>query len=252
MGPASVLVTGANRGLGLELIRQLTNSPQSPKNIIAACRKPATASQLHALSEETQGQVKVLELDVSNPSSIASAFKETESWCPDGLNLIINNAGFVPMQHTPELFTFESVTECLQANMVGPLFVSRTFHPLLAKAAAASKGSPTTSRAGIVMVSAMMGSVANMNMRLGFPKYAYFSSKAALNMVTKSLSLEYRRDGILVSAIHPGWVQTDLGGDQAPLTPPDSVRHMLATIAKMKTGKFYNYDFAESGKELPW
>ena len=70
--------------------------------------------------------------------------------------------------------------------------------------------------------------------------------------VMKCLSLEFEKDGILVSSIHPGWVQTDMGGNQAPLTKEESVSHMIATIAKMETGKFYNYDFAETGKYLPW
>ena len=73
-----------------------------------------------------------------------------------------------------------------------------------------------------------------------------------LPKVMKCLSLEYAEDEILVSSIHPGWVQTDMGGNQAPLTKEESVRHMIATIAKMETGKFYNFDFAESGKYLPW
>ena len=68
----------------------------------------------------------------------------------------------------------------------------------------------------------------------------------------KCLSLEFEKDGILVSSIHPGHVKTDMGGEQAPLTKEESIAHMIKTIAKMETGKFYNYDFAESGQYLPW
>lgn len=254
MGPASVMVTGANRGLGLELVKQLAHSSQPPKIIIAACRNPSTASDLHALSSQTEGKVKIslIELDVTNPTSIDAAFEKTESLCPDGLNLLINNAGVFPMKHTPELFNFESMTDCFQGNSVAPLFVGKTFHPLLAKAAASSADPMTTSKAAVVMMSSNLGSIANTQNPMSYPYYAYNASKAALNMVTKCLSLEYQKDGILVSCIHPGWVATDMGGNQAPLTATESVRHMLATIAKMETGRFYNYDFAESGKYLPW
>jgi len=259
MVASSILVTGANRGIGLELVRQLASvaGKSRPNLIIAACRNPDEAKDLLALSEKfvETPKISLIRLDVTDEKSIQSAFEETSSLCGDaGLNLIINNAGVFPVKYAPELFSFESTTDCMKGNAVAPLILSKTFHPLLKAAANAAKqdGVVSTAKAGIVMMSSQLGSIANTQNSMNYPYYAYNASKAALNMVMKCLSLEFAKDEILVSSIHPGWVQTDMGGSQAPLTTEQSVKHMIATIAKMESGKFYNYDFAETGKYLPW
>jgi len=261
MVASSILVTGANRGLGLELVRQLASGPSivRPQLIIAACRNPAEATDLIALSEQHSDKPKIslVQLDVTDEKSIDQSYEETAALCgTGGLNLIINNAGVFPMKHTPELFGFESMTDCLKGNVVGPTILCKKFHPLLVKSAGMAKVANTsemsTSKSAVVMMSSNLGSIENTRNAMSYPYYAYNASKAGLNMVMKCLSLEYEKDGILVSSIHPGWVQTDMGGNQAPLTKEESVRHMIATIAKMETGKFYNYDFAETGKYLPW
>jgi len=259
MVASSILVTGANRGIGLELVRQLASLAGSlqPNLIIAACRNPDDAHDLIALSKKfaEKPKISLIRLDVTDEASIQSAFAESESVCgSSGLNLIINNAGVFPMKHTPELFGFESMTDCLKGNTVAPLILSKTFLPLLQTAAAVrgAMSGVSTAKAGIVMMSSNLGSITNTQNAMTYPYYAYNASKAGLNMVMKCLSLEFAKDEILVSSIHPGWVQTDMGGNQAPLTTEQSVRHMIATIAKMESGKFYNYDFAETGKYLPW
>jgi len=269
MVAASILVTGANRGLGLELVRQLAAAGPCggacsggvfrPRLIIAACRNPSEATDLIALSKQHADQPKIslIRLDVTDEKSIAQSYEATAELCgDDGLNLIINNAGVFPMKYTPELFSFDSMTECMKGNVVGPTILCKKFHPLMAKSASragvTSKAEMSVAKSGIVMMSSNLGSIENRLEAQSYPYYAYNSSKAALNMVMKCLSLEYEKDGILVSSIHPGWVQTDMGGSQAPLTKEESIRYMIATIAKMETGKFYNYDFAESGKYLPW
>lgn len=259
----SILVTGANRGLGLELVRQLaagTATQTRPNLIIAACRNPADASDLIHLAEQSGDKPKIslIRLDVTDEKSIDQSYDETAALCAayGGLNLIINNAGVFPAKCTPELFGFESMTECLKGNVVGPTILCKRYHPLLVKSAAAagvkSVAEMSVAKSGIVMMSSNLGSIENTRNAMSYPYYAYNSSKAALNMVMKCLSLEFEKDGILVSSIHPGWVQTDMGGEQAPLTKEESIAHMIKTIAKMETGKFYNYDFAESGKYLPW
>jgi len=258
MVASSILITGANRGLGLELVRQLASLTDAvrPKLIIAACRNPEAAADLRALSQKfaENPKISLIKLDVTDENSIQSAFAEASSLCgAAGLNLLINNAGVFPVKYTPEQFGFQSMMDCLKGNAVAPTILSKTFHPLL-KTAAAQKdaGVVSTSKAGIVMMSSNLGSIANTQIARNYPYYAYNASKAALNMVMKCLSLEFAPDEILVSSLHPGWVATDMGGEQAPLTVEHSVKHMVATIAKMESGKFYNYDFAETGVYLPW
>jgi len=272
MVASSILVTGANRGIGLELVKQLASFGGSPKPglIIAACRNPADAAELNQLSSSspaTKGgtEIAVIRLDVTDAASIEESYRAASTLCGGaGLNLIINNAGVFPAKYEPEKFGFESMTEAMKGNAVGPMILTKTFRPLLVKgaqAAAAAGGGGgsssvmSTAKAAVVMMSSNLGSLANMENPTfppTYPYYAYNASKAALNMVMKCLSLELAADGILVSSIHPGWVKTDMGGEMAPLTKEDSVAHMIATIAKMETGKFYNYDFAETGTYLRW
>lgn len=261
MVASSILITGANRGLGLELVRQLASGVGivKPRLIIAACRNPADASDLIELSKKhgDDPKISLLQLDITDEKSIDRSYDEAAALCGGGgLNLIINNAGVFPVKHTPEMFGFESMTECMKGNAVGPTILSKKYHPMLVQSAAAAKvtsaSEMSTAKSGIVMMSSNLGSIENTRNAMTYPYYAYNASKAALNMVMKCLSLEFEKDGILVSSIHPGWVQTDMGGNQAPLTAEESIGHMIATIAKMETGKFYNYDFATSGKLLPW
>jgi len=152
MVASSILITGANRGLGLELVRQLASLTDvlRPKLIIAACRNPdAAAADLKALSQKFTDAPKIslIQLDVTDENSIQSAFVEASSLCgAAGLNLLINNAGVFPVKHTPEQFSFQSMTDCMKGNAVAPMILSKTFHPLLKTAAARWRGEHFQSR----------------------------------------------------------------------------------------------------------
>ena len=189
MVASSILVTGANRGLGLELVRQLAAlaGNAKPNHIIAACRNPAEANDLIDLAKQNADKPKIslIRLDVTDENSIQSAFEETSSLCgAEGLNLIINNAGVFPAKYAPEMFSFQSTTDCMAGNTVAPLILTKTFHPLLLKAAATKEaGVMSTAKAGVVMMSSNLGSIANTQEKRNFPYYAYNASKAALNMV---------------------------------------------------------------------
>ena len=124
MVASSILVTGANRGLGLELVRQLAaGTATRPNLIIAACRNPADASDLIDLAKRSGDAPKIslIRLDVADEKSIDESYHEIAALCAayGGLNLIINNAGVFPCKNTPELFGFESMSDCLKGNVVG-------------------------------------------------------------------------------------------------------------------------------------
>ena len=130
-------------------------------------------------------KISLIRLDVTDESSIQTAFEEASSLCgAEGLNLIINNAGVFPAKYAPEMFSFQSTTDCMAGNTVAPLILTKTFHPLLKKAAATKEaGVMSTAKAGVVMMSSNLGSIANTQEKRSFPYYAYNASKAALNMV---------------------------------------------------------------------
>ncbi|XP_054856212.1 uncharacterized protein LOC129343852 isoform X2 [Eublepharis macularius] len=209
----SVLVTGSNRGIGLEVIRQLAGNSSHPEWIFATCRDPEAshAQELKNLAAKHRG-VKIIQLDVMDPSSIqTAAAKVTEHLQGTGLNLLINNAGIV-RPSTVESETPENMSEVYKNNTIGPMMVSQAFLPLLRKASQESpqKGM-SCSKAAIVNVSSASGSITEV---LGWNVghiINYRCSKAALNVLTRCQGLGLAEDKILCVALHPGWVQTDMG-----------------------------------------
>ncbi len=222
----TVLVTGANRGIGLELARQLT---EQGHKVIGTARKPAEAKELAALG------ARVMQLDVIDPESV-SALAANLGDLP--IDLLINNAG--TGGQTPGSFQdtdFERVKLTFDVNSLGPMRVTQALLPNVL--ASESKT--------IVHISSTMGSIANN--RGGY--YGYRASKAALNMLNSSLALELADKGVTSVVLHPGWVQTRMGGSGADISVDVSVAGMLSVIADLtpeKTGGFYDYQ----GKELPW
>ncbi|XP_070809348.1 uncharacterized protein [Pituophis catenifer annectens] len=205
LNPRSVLVTGSNRGIGLELVKQLVEKSDPPEWIFATCRDPEgpRAKSLKNLAAQHQHRVEIIQLDTSDPSSIkAAAAKITECLHGAGLNLLFNNAGIVKSSSL-ESETPENMLEVYNTNVVGPM---------------------------------VMG-------------------QAALNMLNRCQSLQYAQDEILCVALHPGWLQTDMGSGnetlRAPTTVEDGVQEILKTLAQLsekETGTFVNLD----GKLLPW
>ncbi|KAJ6666041.1 hypothetical protein lerEdw1_000945 [Lerista edwardsae] len=253
--PRSVLVTGTNQGMGLELVRQLAGKTNAPERIFATCLYPEgpRAQELKNLAAKHQGVV-IIPLDVSDPSSVkAAAARVTEQLKGAGLNLLINNAGIVK-HSTVDTETAENMAEVYKVNAIGPLIVSQAFLPLLRKASQESpqKGM-SCSKAAIVNISSLCGSIGG-----GFEWNptsipSYRCSKTALNMLTRCMSRGFAEDEILCIALHPGWVQTEMGNSvgPAPQTVDGTVQSILSTLGHLSekdNGTFVSFE----GKILPW
>lgn len=223
-----ILITGANRGLGLEMARQYLAQGD---HVIAACRAPDKADALKSL----KGALTVERMDMLDWSSIEAVAQKYEG---QPMDLVILNAG--QFGKTPQglgQVDLDDWMTVLRVNVMGPYKTMVAFAPHLA----AAKGK-------LVAISSLMGSI-NDNTSGGY--YTYRSSKAALNSLMKSAAIDLGRKGVTVAVVHPGWVQTDMGGSNAPLTPVESVekmRHTIAALALKQEGQFLNYD----GRPLPW
>lgn len=232
-----VVVTGANRGLGLELTRQCSVRGDE---VWAGCRSPETATALRGLPNVT-----VLPLDVVDTASI-QAFGESVRRDTDRIDLLINNAGanglvFGADRARSGVLDLEPghFLAQVEVNAVGPMMVARALLPLLR----------TADPAMIVNVSSQLGSMAlgsTMQRDIG-----YNASKAALNMITVALAGTLGPEGVIAVAIHPGWGQTDMGGDEAPLTAEASAAALLTTVdglTRADNGRFVTW----TGETHPW
>ncbi|XP_074442995.1 C-signal-like isoform X1 [Larus michahellis] len=252
----SVLVTGANRGIGLGLVQHLLELPEPPQWVFAGCRDPKgqRAQELQNLASKHPNLV-IVPLEVADPDSIkAAAARVGEQLGGSGLNLLINNAG-IAQPKSLENETLENMTQVYTTNTIGPLLLGQAFLPLLKKAAQGSPGSGLScSKAAIVNMSSSAGSIEEVYLWNYGLVVSYRCSKAALNMLTKCQSLGYREHGILCVALHPGWVQTDMGGlgsQKPPVTVDESVQGMLkvlSSLSEKETGTFLNWE----GKVVPW
>ncbi|KAM6123838.1 C-signal-like [Phoenicopterus ruber ruber] len=252
----SVLVTGANRGIGLELVRQFLGLPNPPEWVFAACRDPKgqRAQELQNLASKHPNLV-IIPLEVTDPASIkAAAARVEEQLGGSGLNLLINNAGIAKL-NSLDAETLEDMSQVYTTNTIGPLLLSQAFLPLLKKAAQGSPGSALScSKAAIINMSSSAGSIEEVYLWDYGQVVSYRCSKAALNMLTRCQSLGYREHGILCAALHPGWVQTDMGSagsQKPPVTVDASVRGMLkvlSSLSEKETGTFLDWE----GKVVPW
>ena len=235
MSPSSALVTGCNRGIGLELVRQLLAMPSPPRHLFATYRNPATAEELLELAT-TSPSLHALQLEVTDTGAHAALVAKVQAIVgEEGLNLLINNAGMFERLDL-ESVTPEGMTQHFQTNCVAPLFLTRAFLPLLQLAAghSATQGK-SVDKAAVVQISsvfASIGAVAKTYAHIN-NAYAYRCSKAALNMATASLAADLAVAPVLVVAVHPGWVQTDMGGPQALISTKNSVTAMLETFTKL-------------------
>ncbi|XP_066492894.1 C-signal-like [Tiliqua scincoides] len=253
LGARSVLVTGANRGIGLELVRQLLSAPEPPRWVFAGCREPdgERGQGLKTLVAKHPNLV-VVKLDATSPADIKDAAACVENHLKgSGLNLLINNAGIFK-EVDLETVSVEDMVSGYKTNVTGPLLVSQVFLPLLRRAAQGSSEKGLSCRkAAIVNISSVLGSVELVSLSYVKPAVSYRCSKAALNMLTMCQSLGYKEDGILCMAVHPGWVKTDMGTQEADLTVDESVRGILGVLSKLGTehsGAFVDW----KGQKLPW
>jgi len=232
MSARHCLVTGANRGLGLEFVRQLLARGD---RVVATCRHPGKASALNPLAGEFPGRLHVLPLDVADPKSIAELARELPLVC-ESLDLLVNSAGVL---HSGERFGSlgpANLDDSFRTNARGPLLLAQALAPLLADGAR------------VANITSELGSIAGLS-RFGTPSYNI--SKAAQNMVTALLAKALQARGIIVLALHPGWVQTDMGGSGATLAPAQSVQGLLQVIdgaTLRSSGRFFDW----RGEALHW
>lgn len=238
----TILITGANRGLGLEFTRQyLADGWQ----VIATCRTPQRAASLQALAKQHKN-LQIETLDVGDPSSISALANTIKDVAVD---ILLNNAGIysglsqsISARDDDKAQEFGTLdadgwNKVLQINSIAPIMVTQTFLPNIKRG----------HERKIIFISSRMGSITRTS-----PGYiAYRSSKATLNAAMRNVALALQPDKITVISFHPGWVQTDMGGANADITPETSITGMRKVIAGLtieQTGQFLNYD----GDVLPW
>ena len=222
----TVLITGANRGLGLEFARQYAEDGWV---VIGTARKPGNADELKATG------AKVIKLDVLDENSVEAMVELLDD---KPIDLLVNNAGIFPRESAILDVDLDDYSRTLAVNTVGPVRVTQA---LLDNLRLGEKKQ-------IVNMSSALVSICD-NSRGGF--YGYRESKAALNMFTKTLAAELGPDGFICLAIHPGWVATDMGGPNAPLTPEQSVAAMKAVIDGLDAEDNGGYR-AYTGEEVAW
>ncbi|ROV97503.1 hypothetical protein VPNG_08734 [Cytospora leucostoma] len=217
---ASFFVTGASRGFGLALVRELASLPATQvSKVIAAARGDAFA--LNELAQISSGRVDVVLLDVTDQTSVKKAATEAETILGGkGLDVLINNAGIC--QYAFEgVKSMDNLQESFAVNVLGVHWVTRAFLPLLQKGTLKK----------VANISTTFGSISLAPKSVGFPAPAYKISKAALNALTVQYALDYEKEGFTFIALCPGWLKTDLGGgDAADLTPEEGARASLDLI----------------------
>nr|XP_033778212.1 C-factor-like isoform X2 [Geotrypetes seraphini] len=247
---SSVLITGCSRGLGLGLVKGLAEAPNSPDLIIATCRQPEAAQELQELSKRYHN-IRILLLDIVSEESRQKLVKEVgELVGAQGLNCLINNAGR-NISASLDNVTAETMLQVYETNTVAQLMMTKAFLPLLKQAAKQSSGMGWH-RALIVNVSSISASIQLVQEKEIFLMvYPYRISKTALNMLTKCLAADLKEDGILCISLHPGWLQTDMGGKQAPMKVEESVPSIVSLLARL--GEKDNGCFLDwKGNTIPW
>ena len=221
-----VLITGANRGLGLEFARQYSDDGWT---VIGTARSPDRADDLTALD------VEVMQLDVTDADSVSRLASDLDG---RAIDMLINNAGIFPRFDSLAETEFDAVALMLDVNVIGPMRVTQALLPNLTAG----------TQKKVINISSGLGSIENN----GFGRfYGYRESKAAVNMFSKTLAVELADEGFTVLAQHPGWVQTDMGGPEATLTPEESITGMRAVIDNATpemSGTFWSVD----GEQVPW
>ncbi|XP_010728700.3 uncharacterized protein LOC104918591 [Larimichthys crocea] len=252
--PVNVLITGANRGLGLEMVKQILEAQRPVKNLFACCRDPdgPRAEALRTLAKK-HPNISISRLDATDLCSIKECSQKVGTLVgTEGLNLLINNAGFMSKSTLQET-TPEDMQYTFNTNVLGPMNVIKEFLPHLRVGAKASKmPGMSTRKAAVINMSSVLGS-----MQVVKESYSYFSavsyriSKAALNMLTLCGAEELKKDEILFALLHPGWVRTDMGGEEGEIDAPESVQgmlHVMASLTEKQNGAFLDY----KGEPVPW
>ncbi|XP_077067817.1 C-signal-like isoform X1 [Siphateles boraxobius] len=250
-----ILITGANRGLGLEMVKQLSEDSCQKHHIFATCRDPdgQKSEELRELVKKHPSVITIIRLDADDPCSIKESAKKVCSLVGNsGLNLLVNNAAIVA-NGTILTSRVEDMKNTFNTNVIGPLLIIREYLPILQTAAKAC-GTPGMScnKAAVINISTVAGSMTRMpGIYNHFPTLPYAVSKAGFNMLTVLAAEELKPNEILCMALHPGWVKTDLGGEEATLESKESVEGMLRVIGSLtenQHGGFLDY----TGETVTW
>jgi NAD(P)-dependent dehydrogenase (short-subunit alcohol dehydrogenase family) len=225
---ATVLVTGANRGIGLEFVRQFA---KEGTRVLACCRNPEGAHELQDLAA-ADSRITVHRLDVADGKSIEALALELRH---EAIDVLINNAGIIGTRSGP--VDYGLWEETFRVNTIGPFHMAQALRQNLEQGQARK----------IVTITSGMGSTSSNSG--GY--YAYRSSKAAVNNVMSGLAADWSRDRFIIVVVSPGWVATDMGGRGAPLSAARSVsdmRRLIAGLGRTDSGRFLDH----KGHELPW
>ncbi|MBM08428.1 MAG: short-chain dehydrogenase [Magnetovibrio sp.] len=226
---STVMITGSNRGIGLEFTRQYAADGWT---VIATCRNPIQPGELSAIP----GDIQVHGLDVSDQRQVDRLAADLKD---RSIDILINNAGiFGPRNIGIDNMDYQAWTDVIGVNTLSPLRISSAFIKHVAQ----------SEMKKIITISSIMGSISKND---SGGEYIYRSSKAAVNMVMRSFAHSIDAHEITVAMFHPGWVKTDMGGESASIDVKTSVSGLRSSIAGLNvkdTGSFFNYD----GEPLPW
>ncbi|MCP3688645.1 MAG: SDR family oxidoreductase [Gammaproteobacteria bacterium] len=233
MTNSTILITGTNRGIGLELTRQFSASGWQ---VLACCRNPENAEDLHRVAQDNPA-VEVYALDVTDYAQLAGLSLQLKH---RKIDILLSNAGIYGPRAMGVFGQVEVETwrQVLEINTIAPLMLAQAFVEQVA----------ASEQKLIAVISSRVGSIAD-NSSGG--SYIYRSSKTALNQVVKSLSIDLAGRGISAMSLHPGWVKTDMGGSEADILPAESVAGLKQTLVgagRAENGMFFDYD----GSVIPW
>ncbi len=234
MGMKTTLITGANRGIGLEFCRQYAADGW---RVLACSRHPETSAALGKLAAQYPPLITIHALDVADHAQIE---RLAQALADESIDLLINNAGIYPdsdksgFGHTD----YAEWSHAFRVNTMATLKMAEVFAAQVAR----------SKQKTIVALTSKMGSIADNG---SGGSYLYRSSKVAMNMVVKSLAIDLRSSGIIAVVFHPGWVKTDMGGPNALISSEQSVsgmRHTIGNLTLAGSGAFFSYD----GRVIPW
>ncbi|WP_439366087.1 SDR family oxidoreductase [Bradyrhizobium sp. DASA03005] len=236
-----VLITGANRGIGLALARQYA---ADGAEVIACCRDPSTAVELKELVASFGEKVRIVQLDLANDASITS-LKRSIADLP--LDILINNAGIngTPKAQSAEQIDVEGWMTTMRINALAPMLIAQAMRDNLLRSCEKK----------VVAISSDYASTGR-NYGSSRDRYAYRASKAALNNGMRGLARDWAEDGILVGILYPGWVRTDMGGERASASPTSisaeqsalCLTRRIAELTPATSGAFLDYN----GETLDW
>ncbi|WIO75339.1 SDR family oxidoreductase [Porticoccaceae bacterium LTM1] len=228
----TLLITGANRGIGLELTRQYL---EGGWNVLACCRQPDQADELKQLQSDNT-MLSIHSVDVGNEQSIKQLAEELKG---KSIDVLLNNAGiYGGSGNKLGSITSDQWLEVFKVNTIGPLLMAQVFLDQVA----------SSDKKTIATISSKVGSIEDNQ---SGSNYMYRSSKTAVNQAMKSLSIDASGLGIKAVVLHPGWVLTDMGGPNALINTQQSASGLKAVLDNLKmeqSGQFINYD----GSEIPW